>query len=223
MWNLFFQADSARSNAQLYNPPAGGDILPKKHLHSCMKAAGHAYGWYQALIQKVGHLLFGRYSLIFTSLIILLISVNVLLHLYGWALSPENNLEEMLREAEGVSTLFLGIGLILKERRLLEKIFYTGPGHDDWINRLCLHTGLCLILNGTAMRIAAQLNRFPDRIISMEGKEQVLFTVGLFFSVLATLLLVYLVVMLILGDHCEKALIAESGAHGRQPRKQAEL
>ena len=118
-------------------------------------------------------------------------------------MTPENDLEEMLREVDAISTLFLGIGLILKERRLLEKIFGTGLGHEDWLNRLCLHVGLCLIVNGTAMRIASQIIRFPDRVVSTQGKEPVIFAIGLIFCAAASLLLVYLIIRLCRGNRCE--------------------
>jgi hypothetical protein len=163
-------------------------------------AAEHTYGFYKTLLKKAGHLLFSRISLLLTSVIILSISGDVLRHLYDWALSQSDDLEDMLRETEGISTLFLGIGLILKERRLLEKLFGTGPGHEDWTNSISLHIGLGLILTGTAMRIAAQLIRIPSRIISTQGKEHYVFAIGLFFCVLASLQLVYLIIRFGVGN-----------------------
>ena len=168
----------------------------RRVIRTCAKTGAHTYRFYRSLLQKTGHLVFSRVSLIVISVIILSISVDVLRHLYDWALSQSDDLEEMLRETEGISTLFLGIGLILKERRLLEKIFGTGPSQADWINTLCLHTGLGLILTGTAMRIAAQLIRIPNRLISTHGKEHYIFAVGLLFCVLACLQLLYLVIRL---------------------------
>lgn len=192
--------------------------MSSKARRSCLQAAGHAYVWYQVLIEKVGHILFGRFSLILTSLVILAISSDVLLHLYYWVLSPSDDVEVMLRETEGTSTIFLGIGLILKERRLLEKIFGTAPGHENWINNLCLSIGLCLLLNGTAMRIAAQLIRIPDRVLSTAGREQIIFTVGFIFCAIASLLLVYLIFRLLLG-HREYPVTAKSDAPCPRSRK----
>ena len=174
--------------------------MHNKFKRICANAADHSYGFYKTLLQKTGHLLFSRVSLIVTSLIILSISVDVLRHLYDWALSQPDDLEEMLRETEGISTLFLGIGLILKERRMLEKLFDTGPGHEDWMNNISLHIGLGLILTGTAMRVAVQLIRIPSRIISTQGKEHYIFAIGLLFCALASLQLLYLIIRLGLGN-----------------------
>lgn len=157
------------------------------------------YGLYKTLIRSTGFLLFSRYSLIVTGMIILSVSVDVLRHLYEWALSQPDDLEEMLRETEGVSMLFLGIGLLLKERRLLEKLFATGAGHEDWLNNLSLRSGLGLILTGTALRVATQLIRIPNRVISTQGKEQYIFAIGLIFCAVATLQVLYLIIRLAIG------------------------
>jgi hypothetical protein len=179
----------------------------------------NTYGFYKTLLQKTGHLLFSRFSLIVTGLIILSISVDVLCHLYEWALTPSDDLDEMLRETEGISTLFLGIGLILKERRLLEKIFGSESSHEDWINNISLHTGLGLILTGTAIRIAAQLIRIPNRVISTQGKEHYIFAIGLFFGALASLQLIYLIIKLGLRNHYVKTLVTQPAAHALQTLK----
>ena len=100
---------------------------------------------------------------------------------------------------EGVSMLFLGIGLLLKERRLLEKLFATGAGHEDWLNNLSLRSGLGLILTGTALRVATQLIRIPNRVISTQGKEQYIFAIGLIFCAVATLQVLYLIIRLAIG------------------------
>ena len=154
------------------------------------------YELYKTVIRCTGFLLFSRYSLIVTGIIILSISADVLRHLYEWALSQPDDLEEMLRETEGISMLFLGIGLLLKERRLLEKLFDTGAGHEDWLNNLSLRSGLGLILTGTALRVATQLIRIPNRVISTQGKEQYIFAIGLLFCAVATLQVLYLIIRL---------------------------
>ena len=173
-------------------------ILPQRSVYMASNVR-LIYRLYKTLIRSTGFLLFSRYSLIVTGMIILSVSVDVLHHLYEWALSQPDDLEEMLRETEGVSMLFLVIGLLLKERRLLEKLFATGAGHEDWLNNLSLRSGLGLILTGTALRVATQLIRIPNRVISTQGKEQYIFAIGLIFCAVATLQVLYLIIRLAIG------------------------
>jgi hypothetical protein len=60
--------------------------------------------------------------------------------------------------------------------------------------------GLCLVLNGTAMRLSAQLIHIPDRIIPTEGMEDIIFCIGLFFCLLASIILLYLLFRLAIGQ-----------------------
>ena len=156
---------------------------------------------YRNIIHFLGHLFFDRNSLVFIGLLILTVAADVVKDLYWAVLSPEDDVEEMMREIEGISSLFLGIGLILKERRILRLIFGLCPAHDSPIedsrDRLCLHMGLCLLLNGTGLRLSAQLIRVPNRIIPTEGLESLIFTVGLIFCLIASTILLYLIFQLI--------------------------
>ena len=185
-------------------------------------AARHTQSFYKVMIHKLGHLIFGRFSLILISLTILALSSEVLRHLYAWTLTPEDDVESMLSEVEGISTIFLGFGLILKERQLLEKIFGTGPGRENQLNHLCVHAGLCLILNATAMGLAARLIHIPERLISTDGKEHYIFAVGLVFCAIASLVLIYLAVQLARGGWRERRLNAKSAGRGPQLRSSDE-
>lgn len=159
------------------------------------KLLQHGSALYSKLLEPLGSLIFGRWSLILAALVILVIASNVLQHLYAGVFSPADDVDEMLREVEGISTLFLAIGLILKERYQLEKIFFRKASLDSsWLNNLCLTVGLSLILNGTAMRVTVQLVKIPDHVLNTQGMEQLLFCIGLLFCSIASLLLVYLIV-----------------------------
>ena len=149
--------------------------------------------YFRRILKSVGHFLFDRVSLIIGSLLVLAVAAHVVRHLYDAASTPANDVDEMLLEVEGVSSLFLGIGLILKERRLLERIFGMQPADSEWLNDLCVNIGLSLILNGTAMRLLTQLIRIPDHVISTQGMERILFFIGMVFCFIAFLLLVCLI------------------------------
>ena len=159
--------------------------------------------WFRRSIQLLGYLIFDRYSLIVLGILVLGVSVDVVKDLYLAIMRPSNDVEEMLREVEGVSMLFLGIGLILKERQVLRHIFHLSPLREcrleAWRNRLCAHMGLCLLLNGTAMRLAVQLFKIPDHIIPTQGEENLVFALGLLFCLLASLILLYLLFRLAMG------------------------
>ena len=187
-----------------------------------IQAAKHTQSFYKGMIHKLGHVVFSRFSLLLISLTILILSSEVLRHLYAWMLTPEDDVESMLSEVEGISSIFLGFGLILKERQLLEKIFGSGPGHENRLNQLCVHAGLCLILNATAMGLAARLIHIPERLISTDGKEQYIFAVGLVFCAIASMVLIYLAVQLALDVWRERRLKAKSAGRGPQSRSSDE-
>ncbi len=152
---------------------------------------------YMRFIHGLGHLLFGRRSLILMGFMILMLAAHVIYHLFLWVLSATNDLNVIYEEEEDISSLFLAIGLILKERRLLQKIFYHDPSpetaSDLQINDVCLTIGINLILTGTILRLSVQLTKLPNYIIPYQTMEYVLFGLGLLFCVIASLLLIYLI------------------------------
>lgn len=165
-----------------------------------MKIRQHGSTFFRRTIHQLGHLLFDRVSLVSVGFLILIAAAEVMLDLYAAVMRPGNDVAEMLSEVEGLSSVFLAVGLILKERRQLRLIFGVTPTHESpleiWRDRLCLNMGLCLLLNATAMRLSAQLIRVPDRIIPTQGREDMLFAIGLLFCLLASAILSYLLLRL---------------------------
>jgi hypothetical protein len=160
----------------------------------------HGSSAFRRTVHNFGHLLFDRISLIIVGLLILVIAAEVINDLYAGVVRPGNDVDEMLSEVEGLSSLFLGVGLILKERKQLRLILglistQESP-QEERRNRLCLNMGLCLLLNGTAMRLSAQLIRIPDRIIPTQGQEDIIFAIGILFCLLASAILSYLLIRL---------------------------
>jgi hypothetical protein len=165
---------------------------------------------FRRVIHNFGHLLFGRVSLVIFGLLILTAAAEVINDLYAGVIRPGSDVEEMLHDVEGISSLFLGVGLILKERQQLRLIFGLIPAHksslEDWRDSLCHNMGLCLLLIGTAMSLSAQLIRIPDRIIPTQGQENIIFAFGLLFCLLAFIILLYLLIRLTFGQRVRQPM-----------------
>ncbi len=146
----------------------------------------------------LGQLLFGQRSLLLLSVLILAVALKVSYSLLRWTISPENDVKAMYDEEDDIAALFLGIGLVLKERQFLQRIFLRQQNSilsesEKYANRKCGSVGINLILTGTALRLSVQLTKIPEDILLQNQSELLLFALGAVFCLIAALLLLYLI------------------------------
>ncbi|WP_346354766.1 hypothetical protein [Azotosporobacter soli] len=153
---------------------------------------------FACFIHYLGQLLFGQRSLLLLSMLILAVALKVFYSLLRWTISPENDVKAMYDEEDDIAALFLGIGLVLKERQLLQRIFLRQPHSwlaesEKYVNQKCGSVGINLILTGTALRLSVQLTKIPENLLSQNQSELILFALGAVFCLIAVLLLLYLI------------------------------
>ncbi len=151
---------------------------------------------FKKVLYVIGRMLLGKRALMLMCILVFAVAANVTNALLGFAVSMENDLKNIYDEQDDIAALFLGIGLLLKERRLLQRIFCDSELYsrkdEQYANELCAKIGINLILIGTAMRISVQLTKIPEHVISSHLMEIALFSLGAAFCVTAIALLSYL-------------------------------
>jgi|RifCSP16_2_1023846.scaffolds.fasta_scaffold128549_2 hypothetical protein len=146
--------------------------------------------------QKILMAVLNRHVLIFYNFILLGITVSVVIHLFQLLITPENDVEEMIKTCNGIAIILYGYGVALESRGPLMKFLTLYPRFysqlQGGVDYLCHKFGIYILLLGLAEEILVHLVIIPNRVLNTEGKEGYIFSICFFILIIVFLLLVIL-------------------------------
>jgi hypothetical protein len=131
----------------------------------------------------IARIVLSRYFLITVNFILIFIIVSSVIELTKLLLTPENDIEEMLKICTGIAIILYGYGVSMETRRSLMTHLNIYPLYDSQLQQLtdsqCHKYGIFTLLLGLAMEILVHLIIIPNKVLNTEGKESYIFAVCL--------------------------------------------
>jgi hypothetical protein len=149
-----------------------------------------------SLSTQVAKIMLCRVAICVLNALILMITVSTLYEASKLLFNLTNDFDQIENMLGGPSSIFVAYGVALEERDSLMQFFKLYPTYwnhaEEATDKACHFYGLCILLLGLFMEVSVELVKLPNTILNTEGIEVVIFAVGLFFSVVALLLLIRL-------------------------------
>jgi len=147
-------------------------------------------------VMRIARILTNRLAICLFNVIILMITMSTLYQAFKLLFNLTNDFDQIEGILDGISVIFVAYGVALEERDSLMKFFELYPKYWTAVEEATDHFshfyGLCILLLGLFMEVSVEVVKIPNTILNTEGIEWVVFGIGFFFLILASVLLLRL-------------------------------